>query len=90
MTSTPGPVIVEVAPEDGGWKVTIIRKWLGRTTVVRTESEVITHRRRKRSAVLVAMGAAKALRCELHVKNRQGRYTAAAASFGRDPRNVKG
>jgi hypothetical protein len=130
-------VAVEVAPEPGGWKVTVFsettpvtighidmpvdkhpagdvgdvwyvsdtghtrvhdgEKWLSYEQVRKLQNDgpwpfaerrlatrVISHRRRKSSAVLVGTGAAMALRCELRVKNRKGRYTTAAASFGGD------
>lgn len=56
----------------------------------RVETTVLSHRRRKSSAVLVGTGAAMALKCELRVKNRKGQYTTAAASFGGDSPRRRG
>lgn len=72
---------VEVAPEDGGWKVSVI---------VPSRTRVLSHRRRKRSAMLVGTGAAMVLQTELRVKDRLGRYTKAAASFGGDSPRRRG
>lgn len=75
---------IEVAPDgDGGWKVSHMHD--PSNTV-----HILTHVRRKRTAVQIGRGAALALSLELRVKNRKGQYTKAAASFGNDPRRSKG
>lgn len=79
--------IVEVRPDgDGGWKVTEIRTIDGHDNLQRP----LARFRLKRNAVLVGRGAAWALHCDLHVTDRKGRYTTEAASFGHDPKEVKG
>lgn len=72
---------VEVGPEaGGGWVVTVFTE----------PADVLHHSRTKRAALLIGTGAAKALRCELKVKNRKGQYTTQAASYGPDPRRSRG
>lgn len=79
---------VEVAPEPGGYKVSVIRTYdNGRDP----EVEVLTHRRRRTRAKLVGQGAAMALHCEFKFHSqRTGRYTTEAASYGNDRRDRKG
>lgn len=83
-------ISVEVAPEPGGWKVSRIETWIGRADSARKQVDVLTHRRRKKTAMLVGTGAAMALGCELRVKNKRGEYTTEGSSFGHDRRDVKG
>lgn len=73
---------IEVAPEPGGWTVTEF--------VDEGVNRVLTHRRRKRSAVLIGTGAAMLAKVELRVKNRRGEYTTEAASYGNDSPRRKG
>lgn len=77
---------VEVAPDEGAWKVTV----LAGPSEQSATSRVLSRRRRKKSAMLVGTGAAMALRCELRVKNKRGEYTTEGASFGGDPRRYRG
>lgn len=78
-------ITIEVQPDGGAWRVVEIKN-VGDAI----QTSVLTHRRRKSSAMLLGTGAAMVLKCELKVKNRKGEYTTEGSSFGNDPRRIKG
>ena len=81
MTLTIGHVEVRVEP--GGWTVTVHYKQP-------VEPRLLHHFRLKASAKIYARGVADVLGTELRVTDRKGRYTAEAASYGNDPRDIPG
>jgi hypothetical protein len=68
---------IEVAPEPGGWTVT---EYTGQAKA--PNPRVLVHTRTKRVAMLIGRGAALVWKCDLRVKNRQGRYTTASTNYG--------